>query len=317
MLSIVVSIYFSIGIGYAVYILLAGSNPWYYFPLNVIGGPISITYYLYKYAIKKDLDPRNIRFKDILKNKKAVFFDLDGTLLDTDLWWVGAIKQVVESNNMGFVLPEKAFESGRGMEDIWKDLIAFFDLKIPKEKKVNDLVEETNKTFVSKINQMEILDFKAGFWPLVDFLANERGLVIGLLTNTSKEVVEAILTKVGAGNTFDFIICREDIKRKKPNPEIYLKGARILKLKAKEILVFEDSPTGSKAAAKAGMDQIIIWNGIYDQNRYKGNIYNFYADFEGLEVLLATPQTERVIKGLEEFQKKKGILIDKGKDNLI
>ena len=73
------------------------------------------------------------------------------------------------------------------------------------------------------------------------------------------------------------------------------------------MLVFEDSLSGSKAAQRAGMDQVIIWRTDTPQVDYRGNIYGFFPDFEGLDKMLSAPSRERVLEGIKKFRETDGI----------
>ena len=65
---------------------------------------------------------------------------------------------------------------------------------------------------------------------------------LGLTTNTKKDTAMKILEKVGADkDVFDFMLFGSDVKKLKPNPEIYIAAAKKLNMHAKDILVFENS----------------------------------------------------------------------------
>ena len=70
-------------------------------------------------------------------------------------------------------------------------------------------------------------------------------------------------------DTFDYIIKKEDVSKKKPDPEIYLKVLDIFQAKKEECLIFEDSYTGVLAAKNAGIEVVNIYDSYADIDRDK------------------------------------------------
>ncbi|MCL4377942.1 MAG: HAD family phosphatase [Actinobacteria bacterium] len=83
---------------------------------------------------------------------------------------------------------------------------------------------------------------------------------IGLATNSRIREVEIIFNRLNLNTYFDLKLSRNDIKKVKPDPEIYLKGAEIFNVSPSECVVFEDSIVGITAAKSAGMNCIAITN---------------------------------------------------------
>jgi HAD superfamily hydrolase (TIGR01509 family) len=85
--------------------------------------------------------------------------------------------------------------------------------------------------------------------------AQDAGLRQVIVTTSGRSAVEALLRQVlPAGvNCFDFWVCGEDVRAKKPHPEAYQQAAERLGLPAQALLVLEDSPAGLAAASAAGL----------------------------------------------------------------
>jgi len=144
---------------------------------------------------------------------------------------------------------------------------------------ISDLVKQTKDKFLKKLDSTD-LELREGFWHFTLVLKEERNLKLGLVTNTDKEVAQKVLQKLGISNVFDIVLFGDDVKKKKPNPEIYKLASKNLGIKPHKILVFEDSPEGVKAAVKAKMPVIAIWKHISPSKKeYSSNVLLFVEDF--------------------------------------
>ncbi len=306
-LQIFLIVYLATGVVYAGFVLSQRPFSISTLPINILGGPLLVLHYFIKYFLKKDAGPAKIRHKDILKGKKAAFFDLDGTIWDSDMLWVEAIEKVALDNGLGKIDIRSTYTSGTELVKIWKILQAYNGFKFPDKKDPRVLARETEAMLVEHINSSENIELIEGFRDIAFFLKEEKGLKLGLVTNSSKEVAEALTQKTGISYLFDLILTGSEVSKKKPSPKIFLKAARKLHVPPKDVLVFEDSLSGSKAAREAGMDQIIIWRMDIPQVDYHGNIYGFYPDFEGLDKIISTPSRQRILEGIKHFRESKGI----------
>jgi beta-phosphoglucomutase len=307
LLQIFLVFYLAAGVIYAGYVLTQRSFSIFMLPINIIGGPILAVYFFIKYYFKKDTGPATIRHKDILKGKKAAFFDLDGTIWDSDLLWVEAIEKVAKDNNLGSIDIRSTYTPGTELVKIWKVLQAYNGFKMPPKKNFRTLAKETEAKMIEHIKSSEDISLIGGFQDIAFFLKEEKGLKLALVTNSGKEIAEAVTQKTGVAYMFDLILTGSEVSKKKPSPKIFLAAARKLRVSPKNVLVFEDSLSGSKAAQRAGMDQIIIWRSDIPQVDYRGNIYGFFPDFEGLDKMISAPSRERVLEGIKQFRESSGI----------
>mgnify|MGYP000861587285 CR=1 FL=1 len=302
---ILLAVYLLIGAGYVLFLLTQRPLNVLTIPIDLLGGPIYLVHNLYKYLVKKDLNPANIRHKDILKGKKAVFFDLDGTIWDSDLAWLSALREVSTDNNLLVTGMENIYSPGMDLKSIWKNIQLRTGFNMPKNKNIDVLAKETEQKLISYIKKAENPSLMEGFTEAAYFFKVEKGFKLALVTNSGAEVTKEITERTGVSTVFDLIITGDDVSKKKPSPNIFLKAARRLKVSPKEVIVFEDSLSGSQAAAKAGMDQIIIWRTETPQVSYKGNIYGFYPDFIDIGKILEKTSRERVLESIENIRKNK------------
>lgn len=273
-LFIITLAYFLVGFIYALYILLFAGDGWLAFPVNMLFGPI----YLLLVA-KAALSPKiKHSYKDIFYGKKAVIFDLDGTLVDTATIWEDAFAEVKAELEIGYVPND--FSVGLNVRDDWKVLLRSRDL--PKDFKTDQTPEQlAQKTEAEFLKFFDLTDPKDGFWSFVADL-KENGFKLALASNTTRSVVDEVIKKLGMANVFDVIVGGDEVKRRKPAPEIYLKTAKLLGLRAKDCVVFEDSIVGAEAACRAGMNTVVIWDGNYDQDVYHKKVMMFLEDFTSL-----------------------------------
>lgn len=242
--------YLIIGFIYAMYILLFAGDGWAALPINMLFGPVYIVWEIFK-AITYKGKPT---FKEIFKNKKVVVFDLDGTLVDTPKYWKESFLKVGIENDLNLSVNLK---KGAGLEEKWTVALEEGGSRVAGEV-VKDLVSLTKEYFLELMpEQMEPME---GFWSLARELKEEKKVKLVLTSNSDREIVDEVLKRLNMENVFDFVIGGDEVKNKKPNPEIYKAIVKEFKVKPKHVLVFEDSPVGSQASVKAGMDTIIIWD---------------------------------------------------------
>ena len=219
-------------------------------------------------------------YKQIIIGKKLILFDLDGTIADTEPLWQLALTNVMARENV-FLQTYRDLVRMPGLPNTEKWKIIVSENTIKSGKTAEQLNQETTTEFL-KILETEELDTRPGFWELAFYFKKEKELKLGLTTNSSKDVAEKILEKIGIKETFDYKIYGDDVKNLKPDPEMYKKALSMAKVNAKEVLVFEDSPTGAASAEAANLDLIVIWNGLTAKSLYPESTIFFMLDFEGL-----------------------------------
>jgi len=160
--------------------------------------------------------------------------------------------------------------------------------------------ERVQSNFLKDLEASELIP-REGFWSLVYKLKEDKKMKLGLNSNGSKVVVEKTLDKIGVHNTFDTIVTGDDVKRPKPDPEMYKLLAKKLGVVPKEVLVFEDSIIGSAAAFKAGMDLVVIKNGEINKLFYPDNVKLYINDFSNIANELDTDVNEDIKAAAKEI----------------
>lgn len=188
----------------------------------------------------------------MVETVKAVIFDMDGLLLDTEKmlvkFWVRA------ANEAGFPMTREHALSIRSLHRSFAIpyLQGLFGSGFDYVKIRSRRMELMNEYLSS-----HPLELKEGAAELLEFL-KENEILRAVATATDIERTRDYLTRVGIFESFDRIVCASMVKRGKPAPDIYIFAAEQLGLKPEECIALEDSPNGVKSAAGAGCKTIMI-----------------------------------------------------------
>ena len=217
-------------------------------------------------------------YKEFFEQKKAIIFDLDGTILNTTSYWEMALTRVMAEL--------KIYETyeGKGVGVYVGDKIrTLLDLNNVSTHgvSVTTLIGYANEAFLKLIDSDVELTVREGFFSFVEEL-KQRNKSIVLCTNSDKYVVDRLLSKFMLTPFFDVVFTGDMVKRRKPAPDIYNLVAKTLNIKPRECLVFEDALVGIEAARKAKMDVIAIWDPLSDlmPESYPLNVVYYTTDFE-------------------------------------
>ena len=234
-------------------------------------------------------------FKEIFANKKLIIFDLDGTVIQSNRAWDMAFADVAK------VMQQDIFTfgtSGDTVADRWKHIIEANALQNPRP--IPELVDLTQNAFLTHLDSIELTE---GFWPFVAELKLMKKLQLALVTNTVKAVTEGVVTHFELKEVFDFVLCGDEVKHPKPDPEIYKKALAHFKIPPKETLVFEDSLTGCISAAKAGLKIICVWDGETPQRKFPDEVLEYTKDFTPFPGEMDTTYYEDIVQMAKEQER--------------
>ncbi len=217
-------------------------------------------------------------FKKLIDGKKAVLFDVDGTLVDSVAHWDQAMYNVLQTldHTVNYV---EDFPTGQFLQEKWERLLKAYPIKTNLNAK--ELANRTCDEFLALLPKYG-LNLSEGFLAFAAELKVDKNFKLGVTSNSPRRVVEAVLAAVEIDDIFDLIVGVDEVAKPKPNPTIYKVAAKKLRLKPKEILVFEDSVTGAKSACRAKMDVVIIWDGNTLKEKYPRQVLGFTPSFDGL-----------------------------------
>jgi len=185
---------------------------------------------------------------------KAVIFDFDGLIVDTESVWFEAYKEVLLRYDVELTLQKFSEVVGTSDEVLFNYIDS--NLKEPIEK---EMIEQLAKELVDEKLLEPVLRES-----VEDYLiaAKNAGLHIGLASSSSREWVESFLKKLNIYEYFSVIKTKDDVTKVKPDPELYLKAIEEIGVQVTEAIAFEDSLNGLIAATKAGLHCVIVPNSV-------------------------------------------------------
>lgn len=193
---------------------------------------------------------------------KGALFDLDGTLLDTEYYqWQGWLETL---KPLGISLAKEDYlnYTGKSGKEIEKELIEKYNLKI-KEGSLLEKKKKISKEWL-KVKPIKILPFAV---EALEFLMS-KGVELAVVSGGTREEVEIKLNRSGLGFLFKFIVSGDDVKKGKPEPDVYLYGTRKINLLPGECIVFEDTQYGVESAKLAGLICLAIPNEFSDKQDF-------------------------------------------------
>jgi putative hydrolase of the HAD superfamily len=231
-------------------------------------------------------------FKKYFDKVALVIFDLDGTVVKSEEVWDLAFKEVAKS--LGHELVDTGF-NGNPVAGRWEQITQ--NNTVDLKKSIPELVQLTHDEFIKHLDQLVLTD---GFWSFVKELKLGKKKYLALVTNTAKSVVDKVVEYMEIKDAFDFIICGDEVKKTKPDPEIYLKTLKHFKIRPKEALAFEDSLTGSIAAAKANIKMFVVWDGETPQRKFPDEVIDYISNFNPFPGEMDTTYYEDVLRMTRE-----------------
>ena len=183
---------------------------------------------------------------------KAVVFDNDGLLLDTESVWTRAEQDLFERRGLKFTPADKRELVGTSAEIAGGVL----ERRLNEPDRAAALIDELNELVVAELEHG--VEAMVGATELLHTL-RERGTPIGLVSNSPLIFVQRSLQIVGFEDHFDTVVSAHEVAAPKPAPDPYLEACRRLGVEAgPDVVALEDSPTGVAAARAAGLTVIGI-----------------------------------------------------------
>jgi beta-phosphoglucomutase len=189
-----------------------------------------------------------------MKDKKieAVIFDLDGVIVTTDEYHYQAWKKIAEEENLYFNREVNEKLRGVSRSESLKVILSYSEKQYSEfeQEQMTERKNEIYKTLLQNIGEGDLLP---GAYSLINKL-KENGIKIAI--GSSSKNAKMILEKVGLIHVFDAIADGTDIKKSKPDPEVFLIAATRLQVEPEKCVVIEDAEAGIDAALAAGMKAV-------------------------------------------------------------
>ena len=215
---------------------------------------------------------------------KAVIFDMDGILLDTEslckICWRRAAKEY-NVQNIDEIFMQCV---GRSRADT-KRLLQNY---LPSEKEAGEFRERAGELF-DEVWHEEGLKKMPFVSECLESLKN-AGFRLSVASSTRAVKVHPQLEQAGIHDYFETITTGDMVAHSKPDPEIYLKAAESLKLSPEECVAIEDSPNGVRSATAAGIKCIMVPDMIAPDDEMKEKAWKIFKNLKETAEFLCAPE---------------------------
>ncbi|MCX6450117.1 MAG: HAD family phosphatase [Actinobacteria bacterium] len=180
----------------------------------------------------------------------AVFFDMDGTLTDSEPIWFESEKEVMSRFDYTWTVDDQRECIGGPLLKVGRIMSNRVNGENTPEFFVEILVAKVSENFQTKMGYMP-----GALETLKQVVA--RGIPTALVTASPKQLADATIRGL-PGDYFDLVVSSDDVVNTKPDPECYLKAANYFGVDIANCLILEDSKTGVMSAAASGAKVIAI-----------------------------------------------------------
>ena len=183
---------------------------------------------------------------------KAVLFDLDGLLINSEIVYFQMAKELVNLYGGSFTLEQYVKNyTGRTLDANIRSYIDLCDMPITVQEGMQWTWDREAEITANGIPLMK------GAIELLDYLKS-KGIKMILATSSLPDRAERILKQDGAYDYFDDFVCGPDVNRGKPDPEVFILAAQKAGEEPADCLVLEDSENGIRAANAGGFHVICV-----------------------------------------------------------
>lgn len=207
---------------------------------------------------------------NILNDIKAVIFDLDGSLVDS--MWMWHEIDVEYLGRYQLQVPERLQQDIEGFS--FSETAQYFKKRFGLPDSLEDIKRTWNEMAWDKyVNEVPL---KPGALEFLK-LCRRKGILLGIATSNSRELVTAVLDAHGLQGDFSCIMTGCDVGKGKPAPDIYLAVADRFGVDTSACLVFEDIIPGIMAGKAAGMKVCAVEDAYsLDQTEEKKRLADYY-----------------------------------------
>jgi len=185
----------------------------------------------------------------------AVLFDLDGTLIESDAVWDGAVSALAAERGANVAAEILAMTQGLASVDAMA--LVHDHLSWQGRDLAADVAWVEARVREIYLDQIRL---RPGALTLIGRVRAAR-IPTGLVTSTNRPLVDLVLDTVGRDH-FDVVVCGDDVRAPKPDPEPYLTAAARLGVPAGRCVAVEDSAPGATSARAAGC-RVVLVGGLF------------------------------------------------------
>jgi HAD superfamily hydrolase (TIGR01509 family) len=184
---------------------------------------------------------------------EGVIFDLDGVLVDSEIWWDEVRASFAERHGRSWTPADQAAVMGANSAAWARTMRERLELDMADEEIERDIVDGVVERY-----RTEGAPLIPGAVEAVRRIAAERP--VALASSAHREVIAAALDATGLTATFEVVVSSDEVAHGKPAPDVYFEAARRLGVDPAGCLVVEDSYNGVRAARAAGMTVVLVPN---------------------------------------------------------
>ncbi|MCG7338215.1 HAD family hydrolase [Staphylococcus sp. ACRSN] len=188
---------------------------------------------------------------------RAVIFDFDGTIIDTEQHLFQIINKHLLNNGLEGISVDYYRQSIGGAAT---ELHEYLERQLGTENKAA-IYQEHNATSVDLPINEEIEKIMK--------YCKQRHIPMAIATSSYRKDITPTFQRLGLGEYMDVIVGREDVEAVKPNPELYLTAVQQLNYNPVNCLAIEDSVNGATAAVQAGLDVIVNTNKMTEEQPFE------------------------------------------------
>lgn len=190
---------------------------------------------------------------------KAIIFDFDGTIIDTETAWYKVFRDAYQKHGIELTLEKYSECLGTSLDSFnpYTYLSTHYNISI-------DLDAFRKYVQQKHIEMMEKEAIRPG---ILNYLrtAKDRGYQIGLASSSKQAWIDKFVDLLEIREYFECYCTADTVERVKPFPDLYLQALEKLEVHPEEAIAIEDSPNGARAAVKAGIHTVVIKNAITKQ----------------------------------------------------
>ena len=190
-----------------------------------------------------------------MKKIKALLFDFDGLVIDTELSIYQSWQQLYQEYNCQVPFDQWVTTIGAAEHEFVFDPLSELERQLGKKFEHPQLILDRRREI--EMNLVEKLEMLPGVKDYLDD-AKALGLKIGLASSSVRRWIVDNLTRLQIMDYFDCVFTADDVVHSKPDPALYLETMACLGVKSGEGIAFEDSPNGVLAANQAGLFTVVI-----------------------------------------------------------